>query len=255
MSSEAWRDDTDYDEEVLEALGGVIEDGPERRREVRFKDSGILFAPWPLVDVDFEKGERVRLFGGRYSQVRGMAIGETLIYYKTADEHREEMADEAAKRKKERRAEHEANLPASIERVQKLPDPLQRRVRRFMASSEEWGEQFLEYELSACEQAVVIHEAIPEALVDDDARKAFLALDWAEQKARIPLLDDGHSGNSFAAAFGLAGLLALNPKLLPKMHGAMCGLAGCEEYGCWAASDEAKAERAASDNAAVDLDP
>lgn len=30
MSSEVWRDDTDYDEEVLEALGEVVEDGPER---------------------------------------------------------------------------------------------------------------------------------------------------------------------------------------------------------------------------------
>lgn len=42
-----------------------------------------------------------------------------------------------------------------------------------------------------------------------------------------------HSGNTFGAACKLAHCFVAEPHLISKMHGALCPLVGCEEYGCW----------------------
>ncbi len=55
-----------------------------------------------------------------------------------------------------------------------------------------------------------------------------------KQKERVPdLAYDEHSGNTFGVACKLAHCYAAEPDLVPKMHGALCPLVGCESYGCW----------------------
>lgn len=57
-----------------------------------------------------------------------------------------------------------------------------------------------EYNMFCCEQGIIIAKALEnkEAIIE------FHKSSWAEQKAMVPGLDDGHSGNTFGMSCRLA---------------------------------------------------
>jgi hypothetical protein len=180
-------------------------------------------------------GEMMRCYGkGIGSTVRGIAVNGRVYRYRTPAEERRHQSDMVDRHKRQRRDDYEAKRPDFDARVAALPEPFQLRIERFRGlGGNEWRYQFEPYELFTCEQAA----AFAAELKTVDELKAFSALGYEEQRARLPAMSDGHSGNTFGAACQLAGCMITNPELVAKMHGAMCALAGCEEYGCFAAHE------------------
>lgn len=184
-------------------------------------------------------GDRLRLWGKGFGyHVRGIGLvqGGVLVgvfrYESEAElEARSKREREEAKRKKT--ADWEAKREDTLARVKALPEPFRLRLEFFMRSSQEWGPEYGFYELFTCEEAAKL-AAYARTVPGLDALKADREL---QQQAGV---SDQHSGNTFGAACSLARLFLTEPALVPKWHGALCPLVGCEAYGCYAATDEAR---------------
>lgn len=187
-------------------------------------------------------GARARFYGrGVGSVVRGVDIDGREVFYRT--ERQQDALDRrravASDRRKQRnfardRADHDRRIAA-------LPPEFVRRFTGFASRRTDWRWQFEGYELMVCEDAVRIAVYLADTPDEHAAARAFHDLAWTEQLAAVPGLNEGHSGNSFGQACGLGLVYATEPQHVERMHGALCPLVGCSEYGCWAASDEATA--------------
>lgn len=175
-------------------------------------------------------GSRVRFYGrGIGCTVRGLYVDGTCAFYRSADEQRaheiqEERARAIAKHEKWKnggQAEYESRRDA-------LPPAFRTRIHRFETNRPVFGIEFGGYELAACEEAVRIAKACP---TGDDVRR-FSALSFDEQKAMVPGMDEGHSGNTFGTAVRLAFHYVTNPENVWLDHAAIASLVGCVEAGC-----------------------
>ncbi len=88
--------------------------------------------------------------------------------------------------------------------------------------------EFGGYELAACEEAVRIAKVCE---TEEEVRR-FGALSFDEQKAMVPCMDDGHSGNTFGMAVRLALHFVTKPENVWLDHAAIAALVGCYEAGC-----------------------
>ena len=184
-------------------------------------------------DIVPKVGDTVRFYGkGTGYTVRGLFVNGHEVFYRTEEQqdalHKKECAAAEVKRKMEfqnNRKKYEARIAA-------LPVQFRIRIAGFQQRNPKFNFDHLPYELFVCEQAV----AIADALKTEKEIARFHKLDFPEQKKLVPALDDGHSGNTFGSACTLAALFIDKPDLLPHMHGALCPLVGCKDYGCYAAS-------------------
>jgi hypothetical protein len=224
--------DTQYEDTAVE-ICRYLTDG----WDVRFEDGWSLFVKNSLGETHTPgPGDVLRKFGrGIGYTVRGVGLvkdGELvgLYHYQTAAEEEAARAlfraDEAARK----RREWEEGKDAFAARVKALPDAFRQRIEFFMRR-QDWGPEFGGYELFSCEEAVKIaahvgHEDKIHAFHDDQA----------DQK-RCGISDD-HSGNTFGTACTLAAAFLRDPALVPKMHGALCPLVGCQDYGCYSTVKE-----------------
>ena len=141
--------------------------------------------------------------------VRGLFLNGERVFYRTAaaqkahEEQQQKLKDAAS------RAQWQEGLADYDRRVSALPKAFQERIAAFRAHNPDWGWRFGGYELFCCEQAALI-------LVGETP-------------------GDGHSGNTLGTARSLATCFLKSPDVVVKMHGAMCPLVGCEDYGCYAA--------------------
>ena len=186
----------------------------------------------------------LRLFGRGFGYVvRGIGLVERtaaspsmdriklvgLYRYQTPEEAEASHRARVVAANQQKQADWTAKASGTAKRVAAMPEPLRQRFEFFMRRPE-WGWDFGFYELFCCEEAVKIHGALGTA----DAIKEFSAMGPGGQKSKVPgLAWDEHSGNTFGTAVKLAHCLASEPDLVPKMHGALCPLVGCAEYGCW----------------------
>jgi hypothetical protein len=74
-----------------------------------------------------------------------------------------------------------------------------------------------------------------EHLKTGEAIATFHEADLDTQKVLFPGLSPDHSGNTFSTSCTLAKIYIDRPELIEQMHGALCPLVGCKEYGCYAA--------------------
>lgn len=125
----------------------------------------------------------------------------------------------------------------SDEKVAAMPPLFRERIERFRRTTPDWRTTHEPYEVFVCQQAILFLDTLKNV----DALRAFSKAEISEQHRLVPGFSDEHSGNTFGAALKLAHLAMERPDLLPKMHGALCALAGCKDYGCYAAY-EAKTE-------------
>lgn len=222
--------------------------------EVHFKDGFVLG-----VRDEFgaarppEKGDWLRCYGRGFGfEVRGVGlvtrkpvgdgffVRESLISlyrYKTEKEAELEHARAVAEQKLKRAEEWETKKDVHAADVAALPAVFRERFEFFMRTPS-WGPEFGPYEIFVMKEAVKIANTLktPEAI------ESFARASWEEQKRLVDLSDD-HSGNTFGSACRLAHVFLKEPALVPQMHGALCPLVGCEGYGCWASTDEAKTQR------------
>lgn len=225
--------DQEFTESKIKEVGMKTEDG----FLLAFEDGFSMFVSNPEGLPPPEPGSVARLYGKGFGCiVRGFAVPPNVYYYETAQEFEARMAKERAEQITKQKKEWEEKLPVFMEKLDKLPAPFQERIRYFM-QDEDWGWKFGPYEMFCCEEAVKIAQHCG----TEEAIKVFYEKPWEEQAV---VVDDGHSGNTFGTACRLAVLYLNEPDLLRKMHGALCPLVGCDEYGCWSSTEEAKAERA-----------
>jgi len=181
-----------------------------------------------------EVGQPARLYGrGIGYEVRGLIVNDREVFYRTEAEQEALNAKELAEQKAKQIADYDAKADEYDRRVMALPEPFRMRIEGFRNHRPgKWKYEFEPYELFTCEQAV----AIADALKTTEAIGAFYKLDkFADQKALVPVLLDEHSGNTFGTACLLARIYLEQPDAIPKTHGALCPLVGCEDYGCFAA--------------------
>lgn len=184
-------------------------------------------------DASPEVGDKVRLYGSSSlgGSHHGWALNGKLVQWKTPWERFAERIQWLAdydRRQREEFAARKAELDAKYET---LPSPLKARIDRFRAEEADFRVTSEAYEMAAVGDAPKIARALAEQhgwMVDDDLRvvplddesdearadregviqaatKAFYDLPYEEQKRLVPDLDEGHSGNTFGAAVGLAG--------------------------------------------------
>lgn len=127
------------------------------------------------------------------------------------------------------RREYAAMKSVLDNRISKLPPEFQGRIEWFRDGVADWGPNFEGYELFCCEQAALLLERFKTA----EEIVAFQKWPHDKQAEVLPDISE-HSGNTFSCACGLAKLYLHDKALIPKAHGAMCALVGCDEYGCYA---------------------
>lgn len=224
-----WVDDTEFETSTIEKV--------DRSGDgwTMLLDSGWSFF-CPANDVVVPApGMAARLYGkGIGHTVRGLVIDGKPVFYRTdAEQQAKDLAEVEADARK-RQAEYHTKQEEYERRIKALPAPLQERIRRFEQVNPIFDRDYLAYELFCCEQAVVIATALKTA----EAIREFYNLPYEQQREKVPAIDGGHSGNTFGASCLLARYLIDAPQNLYRVHGAMCGLVGCKEYGCWAATQD-----------------
>lgn len=166
--------------------------------------------------------------------VRGFVVGETVYYYETEEQHEARFRRERQEEAERRIAAFDAGRAAYYAEVNALPAPFRRRIERFLRVRAGWGPEFGGYELFVCKEAVKIA-----ALGTVDAVAVYHAAPCDEQKTLVHAVAyDEHSNNTFGAACLLARVYIETPEHLTHVHGALCPLVGCENYGCFAATRE-----------------
>lgn len=197
--------------------------------------------------VEPKVGDVARFYGrGIGYPVRGLDIAGRQCFYRTEAEEREKRRLECEERARERRYDFERDRHKLDADYSALPRIFQQRIDKFRRNNPDFRWQFESYELFCCKQAVVIAAALDQFRADSPTDRnseayratvhaafvAFRELPWAEQKRRVPGLDDDHSGNTFGAACKLAYWFLTNPEAVEKSYGSLAPLVGSEEYGC-----------------------
>lgn len=178
-------------------------------------------APEPKV------GDALRYYGPKFSIIRGCAINGVVMFYRTEEAQRARNEAERVRESARRQVEADASRERFDAERATMPEVFQRRLARFEKANPHWRRDFEGYEMVCCRDAVLIASA----LRTRDAIVAFQKQPWEEQKAAVPGLDDGHSGNTFGFAVRLAAHYVTDPENVVLEHGAMCPLVGCKEYG------------------------
>jgi len=251
--AEAALDREHHDHVVESSEVSTSEDG-ERLIDVRLEESLLLLVRDELRDArgteprpaGLQKGDVLRIYGRLFGVVRGIALVErgavTAVFrYLTKEQAEAKHLQEVAEMKSERKRRWEEKKHDVARRVALMPGPFQRRFEFFMRRLE-WGPEFGAYEVFCMEEAVKISRICKTA----ERVREFAQADHAAQKAAAEAasvaLGDGHSGNTFAAACHLAHAYIARPELLSMIHGALCPLVGCVEYGCYASTAAASAD-------------
>lgn len=230
--------DTQFTDEIIKEIGP---------HHMTF-ENGMSIDIAMLKKLPIMVGDTVRLFGrGLGYSVRGMglvrngvlvALGE----YRTAAEEEAAFLIEQAKSKAKKQAAWDADLPKTLARIERMPLLFQDRIKRFMLNPA-WGPEFGPYEMFVCEEAIKIATVASKVGESKKFIDKFSKANVETQKLLVPLEYEEHSGNTFGAAVMLARIAIKHPLLVAHAHGALCPLVGCEDYGCYAASPEARAAR------------
>lgn len=186
-------------------------------------------------------GDVYRLYGCGRSGWGGSITGGDLrgvpCWFKSRAELAAAKIADAAKAKDRKAKAWEASRDATLADYAALPEPLRLRVDRFVDNCPvDWWPEFGGYEMAGLKLAVAMADHLAGADDPVAAVKAFMDLDYKEQVAALPAMEQ-MSGNlaGYAAQTAIA-LMGLpdekSYRFLVESHGAMVPLVGCIDYGC-----------------------
>jgi hypothetical protein len=170
-----------------------------------------------VIEIDITNG----------STIRGLKLNSKEVFYKTDEDLAREHKEWCENHKKQQQEEFEKEKDSLDAKYNALPKVFQKRIDKFRANNPNFRVEYESYEMFCCEQAV----EIANAMQTKEAIKEFADLDWEKQKEKVPNLDGGHSGNTFAMSCRLAYWYLDNPENVVKEHGSLSVLVGSEEYG------------------------
>jgi hypothetical protein len=175
-----------------------------------------------------KSGGTVRFYGnGIGTTVRGLVIDGHAYYYRTEEEESErhkKWCEDGKNRKRREFIEKQAELDAAYN---DLPEVFKRRLDRFRSGNPDFRWEFESYEMSCCVDAVNIATKLKTV----EAINKWRELSFKDQQKQVSIFE-GHSGNSFSCAVGLAKYFLTDPELVAVSHGALTPLVGCKDYGC-----------------------
>lgn len=184
------------------------------------------------VNVVPQAGQTITFYLYQGSRVQGIDLDGKELFFKTKEELEVERQEEIKKmeaEKAERKQKFDSELanPNSEfnKRLARLPKVFKQRFQKFFRL----GDGFWDlawYELAACETALKIAYACKSW---QNIRK-FNKMNCDEQKAMIPDMDDGLSGNQFGFACLTARFYLQDPKTVRRIRGAMSPLTGSKPY-------------------------
>ena len=178
--------------------------------------------------VELKAGDKLTIYSdGPFGTIRGMDLNGNRVYWRTEKQIEDERQVWLRKHEEDKQRAFKENMSKMDKRYDALPKIFQDRIDRFRQNNSRFRIDFEEYELFCCEQAVAIANACGSA---EEVRE-FAQKDWDEQKAQVPGLSDGHSGNTFGCSCRLAYFYLSQPENVTKMHGALSPLVGSREYG------------------------
>lgn len=184
----------------------------------------VIYKKW---GVEPKVGDKVTLYTKGFSLIRGIDLNGQEVFYKTDAQLEAHHQKEKIRIEKEREEQFIENKEKMDAQYEALPEIFQKRINRFRSNNPKFRQDYEDYELFCCEQAVLIANALktPERV------REFKEMDWDSQMELIPEIDSGHSGNTFGCAINLAYQYLNDADMIPKMHGALAPLVGSEEYG------------------------
>lgn len=191
--------------------------------------------------VEPKVGDKIRVYGRFGNAIRGIVVNDTVLFYRTADEQDKINRQTAQKMREDKLRDYEAKKAEYEAAVAALPPEFQTRIARFWRNNPTFWE-FLPYEVFCCQQAVKIATRFKTA----EEIRTFYNLPYEKQREELPDLSDQHSGNTFGTACALAQCYVSQPDLLDKMHGALCPLVGCKDYGCYSMEKHQEGEAEAA---------
>ena len=220
--------DNDFDEHKI---AKVVDEGDSWCIET---SSNSLLSFSKVEGATPKEGSTLRTYPrGHGYGVRGVFVDGQKVYYRTPAEEDTRHKQWVAEQNKKQQQQAEKNAADIDARVAKLPGPFQDRIHGFRERNPNFRWEFEAYELFCCEQAVVFATALktPEAI------STFATSSYDEQRQMLPSLDRNHSGNTMGTSIRLAHLFASDQAdFIRKSHGSLCPLAGCKDYGCYAAT-------------------
>src|SRR4051812_46102862 len=179
-------------------------------------------------------GDVARHYGrGIGYPVRGVDVNGLEVFYETERQYEARQELEQLKRDVDQRNQYLADKDAFTARINALPGPLQKRLFQFRERSPDFGWKFEGYELACAEMAAAVAKAcerLPESITVADWLKGFHEAPWETQASIFGKSADGASGNMVGFSIRQARLLLEHPELVPKDHGALCILVGCEGF-------------------------
>ena len=178
---------------------------------------------------------KARFYPGGLSRVRGLFLNGRKVFYRTEAEQNQQNADELAESVRLDHEKFEKSRDDMDKRYAALPGVFRDRLDRLRSNNHDFRWRYEQYELFCCEQAVAIASHVPNM-------EAWLALPFDKQKSVVTELSDQHSGNTFGCAVALAKAYLAKPSRVVRMHGALCPLVGCADYGCIAPNNQGTAE-------------
>ncbi len=217
--------DNEYRDHTIEKVDGDSKHG----WGVTFDNCTGFFIPSDS-PIEPKVGMVMRQYGrGIGFVVRGCFLDGVKVFYRTKEEQDAHNAKLNREHEQAMRDEFEKNRADMDRRYEALPPIFRARLDKFRNNNPEFRWKFEGYELFVCEQAVLIADNL----------KTFEAIDrfhqsdsWESQKAAVPGLDNGHSGNTFDMACRLAIDYVTHPERVQQRHGALAPLVGSKEYGC-----------------------
>jgi hypothetical protein len=166
-------------------------------------------------------GDKIICQTKNISTVRGIILNGVQLYYKSdkqlEDEHKA-WCEEYHRKQEEDFKKNQAKLDKDFN---ELPKPFQDRIQRYRDNNPDFRVEYEPYEMFCCTEAV----KMAKALKTPEAVEAFKELSYEEQRKLVPF-DEGHSGNTFSTAVGLAYWYLKDHSIVAQMHAALSPLVG-----------------------------
>lgn len=155
--------------------------------------------------VEPRVGDTARLYGGWGRPIRGIDLNGEPVYYKTEREQEFDHAKFRMELEQKSAAEFEAKRDELDAAYEALPEPFRARLDRFRAA-----DPTFRYESESYESFVLVEAAKIADALDLDTVAALRngvggeTERWDGQREAAPFLSDGHSGNTWGAAWAFA---------------------------------------------------
>lgn len=149
-----------------------------------------------------QKGMTAKFFGkGRCWPVRGIVIDDTVMFYRTPQQAKEDHKKVVDNRNKKNREEFKKNIKHYDAQYNSLPNFFKARIDQLRNKNPDDRPEWEPYELMIATQAVEIAKYTKTI---EDLQKWWKLENFKEQKKIVPTLWDGHSNYTFGCSCNLA---------------------------------------------------